>query len=222
MLKYVIWSCCGLLALSQATLFAGKKKENAVHEKNQALSLEHIVGKLREASRHNKIDIIRQFARGVDLNTIRIGKRKRTLLHVAAGYGSLPIVQSLLSRGMDPNAKDATGHTPLMYAAQHNFRLSAAVLLGHGANPREMNPDGATPLLLSPLNRAFIKTFRKNAARKSKECIVCFDPKKPDEHRMTNIECLHTICEECKSKMLHKRLFNCPMCRREMDAIDPC
>ena len=37
----------------------------------------------------------------------------RTLLHTAAGEGSLPTVQLLLELGADPNAADGGGHTPL-------------------------------------------------------------------------------------------------------------
>jgi len=40
----------------------------------------------------------------------------RTLLHEAAGDGSLPTVQLLLQLGADPNATDQGGHTPLYSA----------------------------------------------------------------------------------------------------------
>jgi ankyrin repeat protein len=69
---------------------------------------------------------------------------------------------------MDPNAKDATGYTPLMYAAKDNNRWTAAILLSRGANPREMSPDGVTPLLLSPISPAFVRTFRKMRPAKQK------------------------------------------------------
>jgi len=121
---------------------------------------------------------------------------------------------------MDPNAKDATGRTPLMYATEDNNRYSAAILLSHGANPREKSPDGATALLLSPMNPAFIRTFRKNAARNEERCAVCFESKIPDDHRITSIECLHTVCRECKDNMVHSQLFDCPICRQDMDEID--
>ncbi len=220
MLKHMIWSCCGLLVLSQATLFSAKKKEERL--KNSCiLAPEKIAGKLRRASRFNNATTIRKLAPSlVELTMILTGERERNLLHLAASNGAYRVVQSLLDRGMDPNAKDATGRTPLMYATEDNNRYSAAILLSHGANPREMSPDGATPLLLSPMNPAFIRTFRKNAARKAEECSVCLEPRNPSNHRMTSIECLHTVCRECKDSMVNNRLYDCPICRQDMDAID--
>ena len=55
---------------------------------------------------HNRLTVDRALARD------RYA-RGRTLLHAAAGAGSLPTVQFLLSLGADPNATDDAGHTPL-------------------------------------------------------------------------------------------------------------
>jgi hypothetical protein len=216
----MIWSFCGLLVLSQATLFSGKKKE-ATLKHSCIIAPEKIAGKLRRASRFNNAATIRQLAPSlIELTMILTGERARNLLHLAAANGSWHVVQSLLDRGMDPNAKDATGRTPLMHATENNNRFSAAILLSRGANPREMSPDGVTPLLLSPISPAFVRTFRKNLARKAEECSVCLEPKSPDDHRMTSIECLHTVCRECKDSMVNNRLFDCPLCREGMDGMD--
>ncbi|HEY6390767.1 MAG TPA: ankyrin repeat domain-containing protein [Bryobacteraceae bacterium] len=64
----------------------------------------------------------------------------RTLLHGAAGEGSLPIVQLLLQLGADPNAADRAGHTPLYCvgnecrAAQGGDVVRALVQAGANVN----------------------------------------------------------------------------------------
>jgi hypothetical protein len=44
----------------------------------------------------------------------------RTLLHLSAGYGCLPVVEKLLALGVDPNVLDTGGHSPLYRAAGVN------------------------------------------------------------------------------------------------------
>lgn len=58
----------------------------------------------------------------------------RTHLHRAIVYGrSLPIVESLLRAGADPNATDDLGMTPLRYAVRHGRDDVAALLRRRGA-----------------------------------------------------------------------------------------
>jgi truncated hemoglobin YjbI len=47
--------------------------------------------------------------------TVRVAHR--TLLHIAAAKGALPIVEELLGKGADPNAERDSGHNPLYDAA---------------------------------------------------------------------------------------------------------
>jgi hypothetical protein len=218
MLKHIIWSCFGLLVLSQATLFASKHKNE--DKKDSLLMLKKITAKICDASKKNKPHILRQFAPLVDLRKITTGRRKRNLLHVAAGNGAWRVVQSLLDRGMNPNERDGSGLTPLMYAGLADCSRSMAQLLSHGANPREIAPGGNHSLLISCMDREFIRTFRNSIARQAEECAVCLEPKQPREHRLTSIECLHTICRECKRSMIKTKLFDCPLCREGMDAWD--
>lgn len=62
----------------------------------------------------------------------------RTLLHVAAGQGSLALVELLLHLGANPNAQDQLGHTPLYYVGNASHRAPGAevvrVLVQGGAN----------------------------------------------------------------------------------------
>jgi ankyrin repeat protein len=56
----------------------------------------------------------------------------------AANRGSVPIVQLLLERGADPNARDRVksneGRTPLMYAKPGSQGI-VELLIAHGAKP---------------------------------------------------------------------------------------
>ncbi len=73
----------------------------------------------------------RMVQRGSDLDVEQDG---RTLLHAAAEGGSVPIVEILLSRGLDINRKDANGWTPLHFAVDAERTGVVDLLLAKGAN----------------------------------------------------------------------------------------
>ena len=55
-----------------------------------------------------------------------------SVLHLATQSGSVPIVQTLLEKGFEPNITGPEGHTPLHVAAQHNRSAIAGLLLTAG------------------------------------------------------------------------------------------
>ena len=75
-----------------------------------------------------------------------------TVLHLigaAIKEDVVDIAELFLKGGVDINAQDIYGNTPLHMAAEHNNRDLAKYLLEHGANADIRNKDGKTPKILS-------------------------------------------------------------------------
>jgi hypothetical protein len=70
-------------------------------------------------------------------------------LGLAIRLGWLRLAEALLRRGVDPNARDARGHTALHCAATLGREGALRVLIRHGASPALAAPDGQTPLGLA-------------------------------------------------------------------------
>jgi ankyrin repeat protein len=76
----------------------------------------------------------------------RLGRAKKTPLHIAAEAGCPAAVELLLKYGADVNARDARGSTPLHAAAAAGKPESVRALLEGGADPRARDGRGRTPL----------------------------------------------------------------------------
>lgn len=75
-------------------------------------------------------------------------KPEVTALMVAAGAGNIPEVTRLLKNGSDPNMRDSSGWTALMYGAQTPRRSDiTAALLGAGADARIRSFAGQTAIM---------------------------------------------------------------------------
>ncbi|XP_040896288.1 CARD- and ANK-domain containing inflammasome adapter protein [Toxotes jaculatrix] len=70
-------------------------------------------------------------------------------LHLAVHSGSVPIVQTLLERGLDPNIPGPKAQTPLHLAAQRKRSDLVGLLLKAGAQVNAVAQDGLTPLHLA-------------------------------------------------------------------------
>ena len=71
-------------------------------------------------------------------------------LHLAAQYGHVPVVATLIAAGADVNAKNDAGSSPLHYAAQNGHAPVVATLIAAGANVNAKNDSdygGWSPLL---------------------------------------------------------------------------
>lgn len=84
------------------------------------------------------------------------GPGETSALHLAAALGEAPLVEFLLARGADANARDARGRMPLHHALKASGARAVAVvraLVGAGADPERATESGETPLGLA-LSRA--------------------------------------------------------------------
>ncbi|KAM9385858.1 CARD- and ANK-domain containing inflammasome adapter protein [Pholidichthys leucotaenia] len=71
---------------------------------------------------------------------------KSSALHLAVHNGAVPIVQTLLEKGLDPNITGAKAQTPLHTAAHHNRPDIIDLLIKSGAQVNAIDVDGLTPL----------------------------------------------------------------------------
>ncbi|MBN8454763.1 ankyrin repeat domain-containing protein [Accumulibacter sp.] len=78
--------------------------------------------------------------RGADLNAA--GPFQRTPLHAAAKGVATPLLEWMLAQGVNPDARDGDGRTPLHLANQ----TSAVILLRHQADARLTDRQGNTAL----------------------------------------------------------------------------
>ena len=68
-------------------------------------------------------------------------------LITAIGVGNLASVQALLAQGLDPNAQDGDGWSPLMWAARRGQEGVVELLLGHSDINLEARSQGGTTAL---------------------------------------------------------------------------
>src|ERR1043166_9926335 len=91
-----------------------------------------------------------------------------TLLHTAAYNGQTAVVEDLLRRNADVNARTTQGHTPLYDAADRGTPQVVALLLQHGADVTIRAEDtGWTPLqaALSRQRSDIAEALRQHGAK---------------------------------------------------------
>jgi ankyrin repeat protein len=103
---------------------------------------------LLQAAARGSVDIARLLMeRGADVN-VKASAWEMTPLITAVQRESAEMVELMLSHGADVNGKDATGSTPLMWAAYSDRGVPKIVarLLAAGADPNVKNKMGETAL----------------------------------------------------------------------------
>jgi len=69
-----------------------------------------------------------------------------TPLHLSARDGRKQLLETIISTGIDINAKDKYGNTPLLFSACHGHTDIAKILIEKGADVNARNKNGKTPL----------------------------------------------------------------------------
>lgn len=79
----------------------------------------------------------------------------KTPLHYALTQGQKDVVELLLARKVDVNARDKDGGTPLYYAAKYGNKDVVELLLAKKAEVDAKNNDGETPLYAAASSREY-------------------------------------------------------------------
>ncbi|UCC39738.1 MAG: ankyrin repeat domain-containing protein [Candidatus Aminicenantes bacterium] len=132
----------------------------------------------------------------------------RTYLHLAVikGYGDM--MELFRAKGLDVNARDNSGKTPLQYAAKYGHKKIADLLIKHGARAKDLEENyGMSPFLKKKLNSGDAVVWYLGTsgwAVKTKNKLLIFDyhifGRKPDEPFLSNG---HIIPEE----MLGQKIY---------------
>lgn len=118
----------------------------------------------------------------------------KTLLHEAALRGYADVVETLLARGIQKNAKDKNGYTALSYALKYGNKTAADLLRKNGVEdiPWETNLDDSAYLKKALKNGEAEIWYLKHSgwAIKTKSAILVFDywdnDPAPDEKLLAN------------------------------------
>jgi ankyrin repeat protein len=84
----------------------------------------------------------------------RINPEGQAPLHIAAGNGSVAVMDALLQRGAQVNIANSNRQTPLQWAAWNNQPQAVALLLKKGADINYPDAAGNTALILAAQNNS--------------------------------------------------------------------
>jgi ankyrin repeat protein len=97
-----------------------------------------------------------------------------TALHAAAETGEPAVVENLIRKRADVNARAANGQTPLHVAAAHGNYGAIDALLKHKANPNVKDKEGRTPAQLGIEYDAAVKQLLDAGAEPSDILVASF------------------------------------------------
>ncbi|KAF2656072.1 ankyrin [Lophiostoma macrostomum CBS 122681] len=99
------------------------------------------------AVQRNDMNLLQHQISEGDCKLSDCGPGGNTLLHFAAGYNRPAIVSMLVNAGMDVNANNDCGETPLHLVIQRGIDYECArLLLDNGADPSQQDVQGRSPL----------------------------------------------------------------------------
>jgi ankyrin repeat protein len=112
---------------------------------DETLSAE-IFEEFHEAAKRDQVKQIRKLLTANRMWLEKRDKYQRTPLHSAARYGSVSVIQFLVEKGADPNAKDESGNTPLHLATLYSHDEAAEILIRANSDINALNDNGESPL----------------------------------------------------------------------------
>jgi ankyrin repeat protein len=99
-------------------------------------------GRLIEAIRRHDYSLAMQLASMIDVSAGEATTMALQAIHLAADHGSLELVDFLMKKGADLNARDGEGKTPIFYACLRNPQGFLEELVSRGANPLHKESQG--------------------------------------------------------------------------------
>ena len=111
--------------------------------------------RIEAAAENGKVDVVQTWLAGAgraDATCVHRGVSGCTLLLIAAEHGHKEIVELLLKRGAEADARDGEDCTALMAAAAHGHEQVAEMLLRHGAGIHLQDSAGITALMMAAAN----------------------------------------------------------------------
>lgn len=156
--SWVLWAVIGLLVAINLILVAGfgwqywengrlRRQLSALAQAAPASPWPEDVRRIIDAARLGQLERLKNMLeQQPELLHARMSKSDSTLLHHAAFNGRDSVVQELLARKADVNARNHGGLTPLHDCVHRGTIESAVMLLDHGASITERNNEGQTPL----------------------------------------------------------------------------
>lgn len=181
-------------------LLSGETVESASEEPISPLLL---------ACHYGLVDVLSVIiAKGADVNTP--DSCGFTPLYIAAYKGHTEVVRMLLEAQVNV---DDGNITPLVAAAENGHSDVVKLLLDHGADLNiVIQPDQLTVYDIAATAEIQELILKAIEARNQDLCAVCWEV--PVNSSCRFVPCGHNIvCKACNTRMLEKRIRNCPMCR---------
>ena len=125
---------------------------------------------VRDADGQKVTDALNKPASGAVIVNTRDASTGEGALHIVTKRRDITWMSFLLSRGANPDMRDATGNTALMLSSQLGFAEGIALLIDRRAQVDLANNRGETPLMRAVQNRdiATVRTLLAAGANPSK------------------------------------------------------
>ncbi|MFB0553220.1 MAG: ankyrin repeat domain-containing protein [Phycisphaerae bacterium] len=122
---------------------------------------------LQEAASAGEVDKVKALiSKGIDVNAGEWGSLK-TALHYAAEKGRKKVVELLLAKGANTDARDALSTTPLHHAVEKKHKEVIELLIAKGADANAKDYKGRTPLWYAKRKgyTEIVELLRKHGAK---------------------------------------------------------
>lgn len=133
---------------STCETYNGGETDGVVFRLNHALSA-IVYEPFHDASKRDNLNAVKDMLSNRENLLENSDRYQRTALHSAARYGALKVINYLISKGADLNARDEGGNTPLHLAVLHSQDEAAELIVKANPDVNAVNGNGESPLSLA-------------------------------------------------------------------------